>query len=162
VQEPPTHAVLTQVEGAPQAPLLLQMDTALSEPPSAPVAHSVAPGEHTPWHEADPTGPPHAWSVQGAAVPQVPSAAHVWRAEVPEHFVWPGAQTPPQDAVPFDTRHVVFEQVEGVPQAPPAVHVDTALSEAPPVPVAHSVVFGVHTPWHWAALPASTGTGTHA
>jgi hypothetical protein len=77
VQEPPTHAVLTQVEGAPQAPLLLQMATALSEPPSAPVAHSVAPGEQTPWQEAEPAEPTHAWSVQGAAIPQVPAAVHV-------------------------------------------------------------------------------------
>jgi hypothetical protein len=81
---------------------------------------------------------------------------------LPEHCVWPGAHTPPQDAVPFATRHVVFEQVEGVPQAPAAVHVDTALSEPPPVSVAHSVVFGVHTPWHWAALPPSSVTTPHA
>jgi hypothetical protein len=60
VQAPPTHAVFTQVDGAPHAPVGLQVDTPLSDPPSAPDAHSVAPGEHTPWHEAVPTGPPHA------------------------------------------------------------------------------------------------------
>ena len=60
VHDPPTHAVLTQVEGAPQAPVVLHVDTPLTEPPSAPVAHSVAPGEHVPWHDAVPTGPPHA------------------------------------------------------------------------------------------------------
>jgi len=78
VQEPPTQAVLTHVEGAPQCPVESQVEKALSEPPSAPVAHSVAPGEHCPWHEPDPTGPTHAWSVQGVAIPQVPFAVHVW------------------------------------------------------------------------------------
>ncbi len=60
VHAPPTHAVFTHVDGAPQVPVPLHVATPLSDPPSAPDAHSVAPGEHTPWHEAVPTGPPHA------------------------------------------------------------------------------------------------------
>jgi hypothetical protein len=144
--------VFTQVEGAPQAPPELQVDTALSEPPSAPVAHSVVPGVHTPWHVAVPTGPPHAWFVHWTAVPQVPCAVQVSMAALPEHCVWPGPHDPPQEATPFATRHVWFVQVEGVPQAPAAVHVATALIGLPPVSVAHSVAPGVHTPWHWAAV----------
>ena len=120
----------------------------MRDPPSAPVAHSVAPGEHWPWQAAVPTGPTQAWSVQGVAVPQVPFAVHVCKAELPEHCVWPGAQTPPQAAVPFVTRHVMFEQVEGVPQAPVVEQVCTALSGLPPESVAHWVAPGVHTPAH--------------
>lgn len=77
VHEPPTHAVFTQVDGAPHVPVELHVDTPLTLPPSAPVPHSVAPGEQTPWQEAVPTGPTHAWFVQGAAVPHVPDAVHV-------------------------------------------------------------------------------------
>ena len=60
VQAPPTHALFGHVAGVPHVPEVLHVDTPLTEPPSAPVAHSVAPGVHTPWHEAVPTGPTHA------------------------------------------------------------------------------------------------------
>ncbi len=156
MQEPPTHAWFEHVDGGPQVPVVLHVDTPLTDPPSAPDAHSVAPGEHTPWHEAVPTGPPHAWFVQDAAVPHVPDAVHVWRAELPEHCVWPGAQTPPHDAVTPVTRHVMFEHVEGGPQVPAVVHVDTPLSETPFASVAHSVAPGEHTPWHAPELPLVT------
>jgi hypothetical protein len=156
VHAPPTHAVFPQGEDAPHVPVELQVETPLTDPPSAPVAHSVAPGEHTPAHEAVPTGPTHAWLVQAAAVPQAPAAVHVWREALPEHCVWPGAQEPPHDAVPATTRHVVFAQADGAVQAPAPVHVDTALIEPPSAPGAHSLVPGVHTPWQLASvLPAS-------
>jgi hypothetical protein len=45
--------MFVQAEGAPQVPVALHVATALSAPPSASVAHSVAPGEHTPWHLAE-------------------------------------------------------------------------------------------------------------
>jgi hypothetical protein len=156
VQAPPTHAVVTQVDGAPQVPVELHVDTPLTEPPSAPVAHSVAPGEHTPWHEAVPTDPTHAWFVQTVAVPQVPAGVHVSREALPEHCVWPGAQTPPHDAVPAATRHVALMQAEGVLQAPAAVHVDTALLEPPSALGAHSLVPGVHTPSQSASGPPAS------
>lgn len=91
-----------------------------------------------------------------AAVPQVPAAVHVWRAELPEHCVCPGAQTPPHDAVVPDARHVVFEQVEGGPHVPDVVHVDTPLRELPLPSVAHSVAPGAHTPWQEPELPFVT------
>jgi len=156
VHAPPTHAVFTHVEAGPQEPVVLHVDTPLTEPPSDPVAHSVAPGVQTPWHEAVPTGPAHAWFVHEAAVPQVPVAVHVWKAELPEHWVCPGAQTPPQDAVVPDARHVVFEQVEGGPHVPDVVHIETPLSELPLPSVAHAVVPGAQTPWHEPVLPLVT------
>jgi hypothetical protein len=105
-------------------------------------------GVQTPWHEALPDAPTHAWFVQVAAAPHVPVAVHVWTAAFPEHRVWPGAHTPLQEAVPAVTRQVMFEQAAGVPQAPDAEHVATALSEPPSEPVAHSVVPGEQTPVH--------------
>jgi hypothetical protein len=84
---PPTHAEFTHVDGTPHIPVGLHVDTPLTEPPSAPVAHSVVPGVHTPWQEAVPTAPTHAWFVQAAGVPQVPAAVHVCRAAPPEHCV---------------------------------------------------------------------------
>jgi hypothetical protein len=156
VQAPPTHAELTHVDGAPQFPVESHVETPLTEPPSAPVAHSVAPGEHTPWQEAVPTGPTHAWLVHAAAVPHAPAAVQVCSAALPEHCVCPGAQTPPHDAVCPTTRHVVFVQVEGVPHIPVALQVATALSDAPPASVAHSVAPGEHTPWHAPELPFMT------
>ena len=69
VQAPPTHAWFEHVDGGPQVPVVLHVDTPLTDPPSAPDAHSVAPGEHTPWHEAVPTGPPHACSCRSPRSP---------------------------------------------------------------------------------------------
>jgi len=43
------HVVFEQLEGGPHVPVAVHVDTALMEPPSAPDAHSVAPGAHTPW-----------------------------------------------------------------------------------------------------------------
>lgn len=94
--------------------------------------------------------------MHGAAVPHVPFAVHVSRAELPEHCVWPGAQTPPHEATAPTTRHVVLEQVAGGPQVPVAVHVATALIGLLLLSVAHSVAPGAHTPWQVAELLLAT------
>jgi hypothetical protein len=44
------HVMFEHVEGGPQVPAVVHVDTPLSETPLPSVAHSVAPGEHTPWH----------------------------------------------------------------------------------------------------------------
>jgi hypothetical protein len=139
---------LEQADGVPQVPTALQVATPLTDPPSAPVAHSVELGEQTPWHEAEPEEPTHALFVQVVAVPHVPAAVQVWIEEVPEHCVWPGAHTPPQEAVLPFTRQVLFVQGEGVPHAPDDEHVATALSDPPSEPVAHSVAVGEQAPVH--------------
>jgi hypothetical protein len=46
------HVLFEQVEGEPQVPVVVQVATALSELPPESVAHSVAPGVHTPEHSA--------------------------------------------------------------------------------------------------------------
>jgi hypothetical protein len=163
VHAPPTHAWLLHADGVPQLPAALQVDTALSEPPSAPVAHSVEFGAQTPWHDAVPEGPPHAWLAHVVAVPHVPVAVQVWIEELPAHCVCPGAHTPVQDAVPLVTRHVEFEQVEGVPHVPDEEHVATALRGPPSAPVAHSVAPGEQLPVHAAWRdPGVVSMVTHA
>jgi hypothetical protein len=75
-----------QATAVPQVPVAEHVDTPLAEPPSDPVAHSVEPGEQTPWHCA-PSEPPvtHAWFGQVYAGPQFPPL-QVWMAEEPEHW----------------------------------------------------------------------------
>jgi hypothetical protein len=46
------HVVFEQVEGVPQAPEAEHVDTALRGLPPESIAHSVAPGVHTPAHSA--------------------------------------------------------------------------------------------------------------
>jgi hypothetical protein len=46
------HVLFEQVEGVPQVPVAVQVATALSGLPPESVAHSVAPGVHTPEHSA--------------------------------------------------------------------------------------------------------------
>jgi hypothetical protein len=45
--------VFVQAEGAPQVPAVVHVATALVEWPLPSVAHSVAPGAHTPWHDPE-------------------------------------------------------------------------------------------------------------
>jgi hypothetical protein len=66
VQEPVTHAELTQATAEPHCPDALQVCTPLPE-------HCMAPGEHTPVHE--PLA--HAWFEQVVPFCQVPVASHV-------------------------------------------------------------------------------------
>jgi len=84
---PPTHAEAMHGADAPHAPVMSHVCTPLVAPPSDDVPHCVDPGLHTPWHAAVPTGPPHAWPVQGAGVLHAPLAVHVWNAVSPEHCV---------------------------------------------------------------------------
>jgi hypothetical protein len=118
--------VFVQVEGVPQVPIAVHVDTALSEPPPSPVAHSVAPGEHTPWHEALVPFTTHAWLVQVTGVPHMPDALHNWTAELPEHCVAPGLHVPWHEATPASaTTHAAFPQATAAPQFPVLSHVCT-------------------------------------
>lgn len=55
-----THVVFVQVEGVPQTPAVVQVATALIGLLLLSVAHSVVPGLHTPWHDADVAPATHA------------------------------------------------------------------------------------------------------
>jgi hypothetical protein len=136
---PATQVWFTQATGAPQVPDEVQVDRPLSEPPSVPVAHSVAPGEHTPLHEAPVDPITHAWLVQGVAPPQLPPV-HVWIDELPAHWVAPFAHVPWHDAEPVPMTQVAEPQETAVPQAPVLSQVWTPLPE-------HCVAPGAHTPW---------------
>jgi hypothetical protein len=62
------------------------------------VAHCVSVGPHTPWQEAEPTGPTQVWWTQGTALPHIPLPLQVCSAPAPEHCVLPEAQMPWQEA----------------------------------------------------------------
>lgn len=140
--------MLAHPTGVPQAPDELQVATSLSDPPSAPVTHSVVPCAHTPWHEAELPLVTHVWLPQLAGVPHWPFDPHVWRP-LPEHWVAPGVQVPWHDATPDVTAHAELVHATGLPQAPVPSHVWTPLLEEE-----HWVEFGTHVPWHWPATHA--------
>lgn len=140
--------MLEHETGVPHWPFDPQVATALSEPPSAPVAHSVDPCAHTPWHEAVVPLATHVWLPQLVGLPNWPFESHV-SSELPEHVLSPGEQLPWHDATPDVTAHVEPEQATAVPQFPLLSHVCTPL-----VVVEHCVAPGVHTPTHWPATHA--------
>jgi len=54
------HVLSVQAAGVPHVPVAEQVERALIEPPSLPVAHSVVPGAHTPAHSPSPLTVTHA------------------------------------------------------------------------------------------------------
>ena len=83
----PPHAPLVHAYGhalaGPHVPEAVHVCTPLA-PPSAFATQLVAFGAHTPWHDAAPLEPTHAWLPQSTGFPHWP-AVHVW-SPLPEHW----------------------------------------------------------------------------
>ena len=135
------HVELVHVEGVPQAPVAEHVATALIGWLLTSVAHSVAPGLHTPWHEAEVVVATHAALGQVTGAPSIPLESHVWMAELPEQYVCPGLHVPWHDAVPPLATHAEFAHATAAPQFPFVSQVSTPWA-------AHCVAPGTHCPTH--------------